>query len=116
MTDPTAAPVPGNEWRLLPAHLQLVTPILTCSGCGATSSGLTGTPTDIAPAENCGDCPPWTCKTCGELSSAAALCSCWIQLDQLAPADIKALFAGDGTFNVGTDGRLTVAEPLEAAE
>lgn len=114
MTEPT--PLPGAEWQLLPAHIQAVTPILTCSGCGRTASELPGNPNDIAPSEHCGECPPWTCEDCGEQSSAAALCSCWIQLDQLAPADIKALFAEDGTFNVGTDGQLTVAKPLDATD
>lgn len=88
-------------------------PILTCRGCGATKPEPDGTPTDTAPSEHCGECPPWTCETCGEQCSAADLCSCWIRLDQMAPADIKALFAEDGTFNVGPDGQLTVAEPLE---
>lgn len=112
----TPTPLPGKDWRLLPVHLQAITSILTCSGCGETTSKLPNNPTAIEPSDHCGKCPPWTCETCGEQSSAAALCSCWIQLDQLAPADVKALFAGDGTFNVGTDGHLTVAEPLDGSQ
>lgn len=86
--------------------------ILTCRGCGATKPEPDGDPTDLYPSERCGQCPPWTCEACGKQCSAENLCSCWIKLDDLAPADIKALFAGDGTFNVGTDGSLTVAKPL----
>ncbi|MFJ9012370.1 hypothetical protein [Streptomyces canus] len=73
--------------------------ILTCKGCGATKPGPTGNPTDLFPSEHCGDCPPWACETCGETCSAAALCSCWIQLGGMPVADIKALFARDGTFS-----------------
>jgi ABC-type uncharacterized transport system permease subunit len=47
------------------------------------------------------------------MCSAADLCSCWTRLDAMALADAKALFAEDGLFNVGTDGQLTAAEPLE---
>lgn len=33
------------------------------------------------------------------------------------PADVKALFAEDGTFNVGTDGQLTIgAKPCSCGE
>jgi hypothetical protein len=80
---------------------------VTCRGCGSPAD-----PEGPQP-ERCGKCPPWTCEDCGEQCSAADLCSCWIRLDTMAPADIKALFAEDGMFNVGADGRLTVAEPLE---
>jgi hypothetical protein len=52
------------------------------------------------PSEHCGECPPWTCETCGQECSAAKLCGCWVQLADLATADIKALFAADGTFSV----------------
>jgi len=50
------------------------------------------------------------------MSSAADLCRCWVRIEDMALADIKALFAGDGTFNVGADGRLTAAQPLEAEQ
>lgn len=75
--------------------------ILTCLGCGATKPGPTGTPTDIYPSEHCGECPPWRCGDCGEMSSASNLCSCWQSFDGMALADIKAVFAADGTFSLG---------------
>jgi len=74
--------------------------ILTCTGCGATKPEPTGAPSDIYPSEHCGECPPWTCTDCGEPCSAAVLCSCWVLLADLPLADIKALFAADGTFNL----------------
>ncbi|MFB7732799.1 hypothetical protein ACFC08_00065 [Streptomyces sp. NPDC056112] len=75
-------------------------PILACKGCGRTKPGPTGDPTDLFPSEHCGDCPPWTCEDCGEACSAASLCSCWVRLDTLPLADVKAVFAADGTFSV----------------
>ena len=100
--------VPGGEWSRLSAAEQAETLILSCKGCGATKAGPTGTPSDIFPSEHCGDCPPWRCDDCGEMDSAANPCSCWICLTAMAPADAKALFAADGTFNVGADGRLSI--------
>jgi hypothetical protein len=90
------SPVTGDEWRELPPDLQAVTPVLVCSGCGATQAGVSdppSTPAEIEPSEHCGDCPPWTCEDCGETCSAAALCSCWVKLDGLPLADIKGLLA-----------------------
>ncbi|MCX5522627.1 hypothetical protein OG342_07080 [Streptomyces bobili] len=78
----------------------MTTPILTCTGCGATKPEPDGAPTDLFPSAHCGNCPPWTCETCGQTCSATALCPCWISLDGMTTADIKAIFAGDGTFNV----------------
>ncbi|MGP3737944.1 hypothetical protein ACTWJ9_33075 (plasmid) [Streptomyces sp. GDS52] len=75
-------------------------PILTCTGCGHTKDAPTGDPTDLFPSEHCGDCPPWTCADCGQICSAQALCGCWIRLDTMAAADIKALFAADGGFHI----------------
>jgi hypothetical protein len=75
--------------------------ILTCLNCGATKPEPDGTPTDLYPSSHCGKCPPWKCEDCGEMSSAADLCSCWKSLDGIALADIKAVFAADGTFNIG---------------
>jgi hypothetical protein len=81
-------------------------PILACTGCGATKPGPTGDPSDLFPSAHCGGCPPWTCDTCGEMCSAVALCLCWISVDGMPLADVKAIFAGDGTFNLQhvTDG------------
>lgn len=78
-----------------------MTAILACTGCGATKPGPTGDPTDFFPAERCGDCPPWRCKDCGQMCSASDLCPCWISFEGMALADIKAVFAADGTFSVG---------------
>jgi hypothetical protein len=75
-------------------------PILHCKGCGATKPRPTGDPTDMFPSEHCGECPRWRCEDCGEVSSAAKLCSCWTMLADLPFADVKALFAADGMFNV----------------
>lgn len=77
-----------------------MTAILACTGCGATKPGPDGTPTDLFPSARCGECPPWTCGTCGLQCSATALCPCWISFDGMALADIKAVFAADGMFNV----------------
>ncbi len=74
--------------------------ILACNGCGRTKPGPTGDPTDLFPSEHCGDCPLWTCETCGQQCSAQALCSCWLSFDGMALADVKAVFATDGMFNV----------------
>lgn len=71
-------------------------PIVTCTGCGATKPAPDGTPTDMSPSEHCGKCPPWQCEDCGEMCSAEALCSCWVQLDDLSHADQKAIFARIG--------------------
>jgi hypothetical protein len=94
-------PMPGEQWQLLPPDVQAITPILTCLNCGVTMRELNGTPNDLFPSQNCGDCPPWRCEDCGEMSSATDLCSCWISLEGMPLADIKALFAADGTFSVG---------------
>lgn len=75
--------------------------ILACKGCGRTKDGPTGDPTDLFPSDHCGDCPPWRCGDCGEMDSIAAKCSCWVSLEGMPLADIKALFAEDGTFSVG---------------
>lgn len=77
-----------------------MTGILACTGCGVTKPGPDGTPTDLFPSAHCGDCPPWTCGDCGRPCSATALCSCWISFDGMALADVKAVFAADGMFNV----------------
>lgn len=68
--------------------------ILTCTNCQATKPEPSGTPSDFSPSEHCGECPPWECDGCGHACSMAAPCACWIRLDTLPLADIKALFAG----------------------
>lgn len=53
--------------------------------------------------------PPRRCEDCGEMGSNAAPCSCWVSVKDMPLADAKALFAADGTFNVGIHGELTVS-------
>jgi hypothetical protein len=103
-----AEPVTGEEWQKLGSAEQAVTPILDCLGCGRTKTALDGDVTDIIPAQHCADCPPWRCDGCGEMDSVAEKCSCWIDLTTMAHADVKALFAEDGTFNVAPDGTLSI--------
>lgn len=78
----------------------MTAPILACKGCGRTKDGPTGDPTDLFPSEHCGECPPWRCKDCGEMSSAEALCPCWVQFKDLPFADVKAHMAAAG-FGLG---------------
>lgn len=85
--------------------------VKTCQGCGRSIEW------DVAECpeptgDHCAGCPPWTCSTCGELDSYGPNgphCACWISLADLSHADVKAIFAADGTFNVETNGGLTVA-------
>src|SRR6266496_534340 len=77
----------GNAHPMRRDHGGMTTPILACKGCGRTKSEPTGAPDDLFPTEHCGECPPWTCETCGEPCSAASLCSCWLSLEGLALAD-----------------------------
>jgi len=85
--------------------------ILTCRGCGATKPAPDGTPTDHHPSDHCGQCPPWQCETCGEMCSAAALCSCWLRIEDLTLADVKALFA---TIDLGVSLRPTTSGDSDA--
>lgn len=73
---------------------------IVCLGCGRTAPEPQGDPTDLAPSQHCGECPPWRCESCGEMCSATDLCSCWTSLDGLPLADIKALMAL-GDMSVG---------------
>lgn len=72
-----------------------------CLGCGATAIGPQGDPTDVGPSQHCGKCPPWICDDCHETSSMDAMCSCWINVDGLPLADLKAIFAL-GDMSIGT--------------
>lgn len=38
-------------------------------------------------------CPPYTCNDCGQSQPQREPCACFISLDGMALADIKALFA-----------------------
>lgn len=66
---------------------------VVCLGCGRTATGSQGDPTDLAPSQHCGECPPWRCEDCGEMCSATDPCPCWTSLDGLPLADIKGLLA-----------------------
>lgn len=101
-------PVTGDDWRRLSNGEQALTPILACKGCGRTKRMMTGDPTDLFPSGHCSECPPWRCETCGMMDSAAEHCPCWIDLTSMPHADVKALFAADGTFNVAPDGTLSI--------
>lgn len=59
-----------------------------CLNCGHDAGD------DNPQPRHCGECPPWTCEVCGQLCSAAELCSCWIPLEGMVLADLKAVFAG----------------------
>jgi len=78
----------------------------TCKNCGRNAEG-------VPEADFCSKCPPRLCVDCGEMDSMADNCSCWVSIADMAPADVKAIFAADSTFNVSTDGILSVAAPLE---
>lgn len=79
--------------------------VRACSGCDVRAVGSLET----ASLENgrCMHCPPLVCPDCGEPDDRE--CSCWVSIEDLNLADKKALFAADGTFNLGADGELTVA-------
>lgn len=49
---------------------------------------------------SCVDCLPKKCERCGEMDSYRESCSCWISLEDMPMADIKALFARDGGFDL----------------
>lgn len=63
----------------------------TCDGCGAPAGESAEQP---RPA-HCGSCPPEVCGVCGGINHIATnrMCSCWVDIDTLAHADLKALFA-----------------------
>lgn len=70
------------------------------SGCGKPDCDGSELPSCTYPPEHCDQCPPWICESCHELSSATEPCSCWTSLDGLPLADIKAIFAADGGFDL----------------
>lgn len=72
----------------------------TCSDCGITAAW--DTLAQPSPGY-CRICPPKPCEYCG--GPGRGNCSCWIQLDGMVLADIKAVFARGG-LSVGTEVNL----------
>ena len=63
-----------------------------CLNCGS-NAGVDSPP---SPA-HCGACGDWACDDCGGVNNLATgvSCPCWLPLEGMALADIKALFADD---------------------
>jgi hypothetical protein len=70
-----------------------------CDGCG------TKFPDDTPTTANCRNCPPTPCEDCGGVNvwETGDLCSCWISLDALPLADVKAVFASDCSPECGPE-------------
>jgi hypothetical protein len=68
----------------------------TCAGCGAPADPNAPRPS------MCQRCPPETCGNCGGVNHIATdrQCACWVSLEGVPTADVKALFAKDGTFSI----------------
>lgn len=80
-----------------------------CGGCGAASDRSL----DLPAVDRCSACPPEVCEVCGYLDHVDVMCRCWVSVESLSLADAKALFAADGTFNVESDGQLTLSDVQE---
>jgi len=60
-----------------------------CRNCRAPVTAL-----DTPIPDHCGLCPPWRCEGCGEMDAPPPnSCSCWVPLEGMCLADIKAVFA-----------------------
>lgn len=64
--------------------------VIHCRGCD-TATGARWPETPVP--DHCEECPPWMCDGCEQLCSMSKPCKCWISLEGMAHADIKALFA-----------------------
>ena len=70
-----------------------------CKGCGAVcghpkvEGHRQSTPAHHPPISGCPNCPPRKCDQCGEMDSADSHCACWISVEDIPLADLKALFA-----------------------
>lgn len=69
-----------------------------CRGCGWRMASVWP---EIPIPERCGHCPPWTCGDCEQPTSFADPCPCWVSLEGMALADIKAIFANDPELAIG---------------
>lgn len=69
-----------------------------CNGCGTAPSDPS-----MGGTSGCQSCPPQTCTTCGGVNHLATerMCSCWVSLEAMPLADVKALFARDADLSNG---------------
>ena len=72
-----------------------------CQGCASDIKLRAENDGEI---ERCENCPPWTCRSCGQTDSMAKPCKCWRQLDLIA--DTKEYFAGAG-FDLSSPREVT---------
>lgn len=73
-----------------------------CGGCGGRIFWTNETPEPTG--DHCANCPPWTCQDCGQLDGSlpgGPRCSCWLSLEDMPLADIKAIFAADAEASDG---------------
>lgn len=96
----------GFETHMDAEHLgwRFGTTIVPCPTCDVGSIWSTLNVGLIGP--RCMHCPALECDDCGEPDDRK--CSCWVSIESLSLADKKALFAADGTFNIGSNGEVTV--------
>lgn len=85
-----------------------------CRVCGGTGVALCDRPMGLHPDHGHGSAvedPGELCTYCDQPTplDGSSCQTCWRPVGNLA--DSKALFARDGTFNVGADGALSVADP-----
>ena len=69
-----------------------------CGSCGSTL------PDGHPVGDYCQQCPPHRCAQCGGMDSTQNACKCWIDVADIAFADLKGLFARDGVgLDIGGD-------------
>jgi len=61
-----------------------------CQGCSTIHLG------EMPDPDHCEHCPPWLCTRCGALTHFNDPCGCWVMLDGLTLADMKAVLAAAG--------------------
>ena len=70
-------------------------------GCGeAHQAGCPCAPAcDSRPGHLVGcECPPYLCRDCGTKQPQTEPCGCWIKIEDVPLADIKAIFAQDSEY------------------
>lgn len=67
-----------------------MTLVNVCQRCGHDHAD------DLPQRSACQHCPPWRCDGCGQMDSVDQSCACWISLEGMPRADIKALLALGG--------------------